>query len=256
VELSLGSSLVTGTTYRLSANDLATAAGVTFSDSETFLFSLATTGHITSVTPLSSFRVRVTFDTALDAQRAEEESRYAFSDSSHAFSIVSATMTNDRTVELLLGEALRSQRSYTVTVTNMLTSQGYSFGSNGSFVFTDSGMQSQTFHAILNGAQETPLVITSASGSGSFSLTQDGLQYDITVRNMTGSVTSAHFHLAQTGIAGPVIFTINFNGNHATGTWTSITPDQRNALFDGNVYVNVHTNANPDGEIRGQLLMP
>jgi hypothetical protein len=92
-----------------------------------------------------------------------------------------------------------------------------------------------------------------ASGTGTFILSASGLQYDITVQGVSGAIIASHFHSGIVGISGPVVFTITFSGNRATGTWTAITNDQRNELLNHGTYVNVHTSIHPDGEIRGQL---
>jgi hypothetical protein len=91
-------------------------------------------------------------------------------------------------------------------------------------------------------------------GTGTFTLTESGLQYDITVRNLSSSLTAAHFHLGAAGVNGDILQSISFSGNRATGTW-ALTTDQRNAVLRGQIYVNVHTTNHPDGEIRGQVLV-
>ncbi len=97
---------------------------------------------------------------------------------------------------------------------------------------------------------------SAATGTGSFTLTPSGLQYDITLRNISGAVISmAHFHHGDVGVSGPVLEPISFNAAtlRATGTWTDLTAEERDLLLAGDVYVNVHTNAYPNGEIRGQV---
>ena len=107
---------------------------------------------------------------------------------------------------------------------------------------------------MLTGIQETPPIVTTATGTGTFVLTGNGLQYDITVQNLSSDITAAHFHMGDSGVAGPVLMAITFNGNHASGTWTGLTKDQRNAILNRSIYANVHTVDHPDGEIRGQVL--
>ncbi|MCO6487168.1 MAG: CHRD domain-containing protein [Phaeodactylibacter sp.] len=116
-----------------------------------------------------------------------------------------------------------------------------------------------SFTARLSGSQENPAVTTSASGTGSFELTEAGLAFDITVNGL--DMTAAHFHNNAIGANGGVVRDIggDFNGNTASGTWTStdaqpLTGDLLKALLAGNLYINVHTAANPGGEIRGQVI--
>ncbi|RTQ52251.1 CHRD domain-containing protein [Hymenobacter gummosus] len=113
------------------------------------------------------------------------------------------------------------------------------------------------YAATLNGAQETPPVTTTASGLGTFNLSQDQskLKFRVVFSGLSGAVTASHFHVGAIGVAGPV--TVNLapflSGNVIEG---EITPDAAflTALTAGQIYVNIHTAANPAGEIRGQVL--
>lgn len=112
------------------------------------------------------------------------------------------------------------------------------------------------FRATLTGTQEVPPVTTTASGTGAFTMTgTGGLVYSITVTGLSGPITGAHFHLGAAGIAGPVVQGITFSGTTATGTWSGIPDSLVQALLEGRIYVNIHTAANPGGEIRGQVVM-
>jgi cytochrome c2 len=114
----------------------------------------------------------------------------------------------------------------------------------------------------LSAAQVIPPVAgITARGSGTYTLTDSGLEYNIIVdtANLSGPITAAHFHQARVGVNGGVVRTINFIDGQASGIWTGtddepLTAELIEALLAGNVYVNVHTAANPAGEIRGQVL--
>ena len=112
------------------------------------------------------------------------------------------------------------------------------------------------FTANLTGAQENPAVVVAATGTGAFTLTEEGLVYKITVSGLTGAIIAAHFHTGAIGVNGPVTIAItgSFVGNTATGT-VVLTAAQRRDLIAGNLYVNVHTAANSGGEIRGQVTL-
>jgi len=118
---------------------------------------------------------------------------------------------------------------------------------------------SQThFTATLTGDQENPAVTTSATGTGSFTLTDTGLEFNLTVEGLT--FTAAHFHNGAIGVNAGVVRTItpDFTGNTASGIWTStdpepLTPELIAELLAGNLYMNIHTTANPGGELRGQV---
>ena len=119
----------------------------------------------------------------------------------------------------------------------------------------------QGFSAQLSGDQSVPAV--SSSGSGTFTsmffYSDFGaeLEYDMTVEGLT--ITAAHFHAGAAGESGGILKAITFAGNSTTGIWTAnddepLTDDIVDMIRSGGVYVNIHTSANPSGEIRGQLL--
>ena len=117
--------------------------------------------------------------------------------------------------------------------------------------------------ASLTAAQEVHTVDSyTATGTGSFALTEAGLAFNITVEGLSGSIAAAHFHNAPAGANGGVVRTItgDFAGNTASGLWTSADEEPlTNALIaelrTGNLYVNIHTVANGAGEIRGQVYL-
>jgi Cu/Zn superoxide dismutase len=119
------------------------------------------------------------------------------------------------------------------------------------------------FTARLTGAQEAPFpgVATAAVGSGSFVLIPGGLQFYLTVEGLSGPITAADFEDAPPGMLGPTVRDIltEFGGTHtAAGLWSTsdtqaLTSTLVSELVEGNVCVNIHTAANPAGEIRGQV---
>jgi hypothetical protein len=128
------------------------------------------------------------------------------------------------------------------------------------FILSFNLSHGQTFFtATLTGAQENPPVVTDASGTGYFMLTDEGLSYAVSVNGL--EINAAHFHRQEIGINGGVVRNINFNaGKTAAGIWRwedsqPLTPELLEDLIAGNIYVNVHTSENPGGEIRGQVLL-
>lgn len=251
IELFLAEDVTPNVSYLVTVSHLLTQAGTDFSESANVMLSSALTGHVTTVTPVASNRIDVSFDVDLDTLRSEESTRYSLTDSDHTVPILSAQLLTNRTVELFFGEAMQSQRSFTLDVRGMQATSGVIFSDSASFIYT---VGSVNFQANLTGGQEVPSVTTSASGTGAFVLMTDGLHYDISVRSMSGSITSVNLRQAPSGQNGPVVFAIPFSASHATGVWSNITGDQRSLLYDGEIYVNVTTTARPNGEIRGQLL--
>ena len=117
---------------------------------------------------------------------------------------------------------------------------------------------------VLSGAQEVPAVPTNASGLGVFTLSQDRerLKFRVVVAGLSGAITGAHFHIAAPGANAPVAVDLTSfrTGNvvegeiSSQGTTPLLTPALLAALVQGGVYLNVHTAANPGGEIRAQVL--
>jgi hypothetical protein len=136
------------------------------------------------------------------------------------------------------------------------------------------------FRALLRGNQEVPPVSTSTLGTAEINVTDNTLLVEITLQRGK-RVTQAHFHCAPRGSNGPVVaFLAGFHepGWDVDGLWIDhetltnaniiqgVTPaptcprrirtiaELRAAMADGLIYVNVHTAANPAGEVRGQAI--
>ncbi len=112
--------------------------------------------------------------------------------------------------------------------------------------------------AICTGAQSVPAVTTQAVAVASFNVshtlftTGNRIDYKIVANGLSGAIISAHFHYGAAGISGGVAYPLTFSGNTLTGSivapFTFV-----DSLFRGLIYVNIHTAANPGGEIRGQV---
>jgi len=106
----------------------------------------------------------------------------------------------------------------------------------------------------LTGAEETPPVTTSASGTGTITIAEDK-SVSGTIKTVGIEGTVAHIHVAAPGQSGPPIITLN---KGADGVWSvpagsKLTDDQYASFKAGNLYVNVHSAEHKAGEIRGQL---
>jgi CHRD domain len=111
------------------------------------------------------------------------------------------------------------------------------------------------FKASLNGKSEVPSNAT--AGSGSVTATYDTNSKKLTWKGsysgLTGPATMAHFHgPAPAGKNADVMIPISPYGPSFEGSAT-LNDAQAKALMDGDMYVNVHTEANKGGEIRAQL---
>lgn len=112
-----------------------------------------------------------------------------------------------------------------------------------------------SFVASVTGNQEVPSVSTDGTGLAHFYLANNNteLRYMVVFDSLSGEVTGAHLHEASAGSNGNVVvdLTGSVNGNIMTG---SVDPSAYlDALLEGNIYLNIHTQANASGEIRGQL---
>ena len=125
---------------------------------------------------------------------------------------------------------------------------------------------SADFYSTLTGGQEVPPNASQGRGAGWYHLSADHqrLEYFAKVSGLTGPVTSAHFHQGLVGVSGPIVKPLQFrqlDGYWVTkGVWRAndssfpLTPAAIDAIMTGLVYLNVHTDMYPAGEIRGQLL--
>lgn len=110
------------------------------------------------------------------------------------------------------------------------------------------------YAAVATGTNEVPAVVTPATGVGSFvvSNTFYKLNYKFVANGLSGPITAAHFHYGTPDRSGPVALTLTYSGNVVSGTITTSGAFE-DSLNSGKVYINVHTAANPSGEIRGQV---
>lgn len=119
-----------------------------------------------------------------------------------------------------------------------------------------------SFKVELTGAQQVPPVQT--PGTGTADLTYDPstrvVTWTITYSGLSGAATMAHFHgPAAEGKNGPVVIWLSKQGSPAESPLTgqsTLTPDQAQQFAAGEWYINVHTQAHPGGEIRGQVIPP
>jgi hypothetical protein len=134
--------------------------------------------------------------------------------------------------------------------------------------------QTITFNASLSGGNEVPPVVTGSAGNAvvTWNPTTRTGTYRVDVYNMPVGTTQSHIHVGAANVGGPVV--INFtvppggisNDYALQGTFAcsdvvaraaqgiNSCEDFEQALVLGNTYVNVHSTANPGGEIRGQLI--
>ena len=108
--------------------------------------------------------------------------------------------------------------------------------------------------ANLTGSQEVPPVKTMASGTSSI-VVGDNKTVSGTIKTTGIKGTDAHIHQGPAGINGPhiVVLTMTSPDEWTIPPGSKLTDEQYQSLKDGNLYVNVHSAAHKDGEIRAQL---
>jgi hypothetical protein len=129
----------------------------------------------------------------------------------------------------------------------------------------------QKFTAKLSGGQQVRPIQTSASGIAWFKPMQDNVWFKVNVTDIR--VTMAYIHSRKQGENGPPIVPLyksntpsgQMSGILAKGNITADTfqgpmagkplSDLTTAMQNGETYVNIHIQQNPDGEIRGQIMM-
>jgi CHRD domain len=144
----------------------------------------------------------------------------------------------------------------------------------------------QVFSAKMTGYKEVPPVSTDTTGTIRVKANSQPqtLDYDLTLTNLNGVITGAHIHMGKPGFNGPIVADLNAPGlggaaaassSSSSGGGTAMTSnsvsgtirftdlkgplegkqitDLVKLIEEGRAYTNVHTEQNPDGEIRGQL---
>jgi hypothetical protein len=112
-----------------------------------------------------------------------------------------------------------------------------------------------TMKAELNGATEVPATTSKATGTAdiTFDTASKTLNWKLNYTGLSGPATMAHFHgPADAGKNAGVAVPIPNTASGSEGTAT-LNDAQAADLIAGKYYVNVHTAANPAGEIRGQV---
>jgi hypothetical protein len=122
------------------------------------------------------------------------------------------------------------------------------------------------FGGPVSGAQEVPPVATAATGEATVVISPDGstIWYVVTYSGLSGAVVAAHIHTGLAGVNGGVILPLVVAASPMTGTLTAANFTSSGAITTfaeavaaikaGATYVNIHTAANPGGEIRGQVV--
>lgn len=133
----------------------------------------------------------------------------------------------------------------------------------------------------LRGGSENPVVVGGGSGGEiGAGITFDNVSLQLTINigwgsgngftDLTGNATAGHIH-GFTASPAPASFNENagvmigldslagWNPSATNGGFSntvSLSAAQATALNEGRLYINIHTTVNPNGEIRGYLIVP
>ena len=130
------------------------------------------------------------------------------------------------------------------------------------------------FGATMNGANEVPAKTTTATGDATYTINGTTVNYTINWTGLSGNATAGHIHVGTPDVAGQVVVPFSAIPKTASGTYTgsftaadvqaatggtvTVAKNDYDALVAamraGNTYTNIHTAANPGGEIRGTNL--
>ena len=124
----------------------------------------------------------------------------------------------------------------------------------------------------LSGVNEVPPTNSSSTGLAEFDIEgTDSIRYNVNASNIQ-DVTAGHLHGGLEGENGPIIVQLfsydtpmnqvsesgiitagNSSFQGSTTTSQQQLKDFMDAMRTGQIYVSIHTEQNPDGEIRGQI---
>ena len=128
----------------------------------------------------------------------------------------------------------------------------------------------QQFKAKLEGENVVPPVSITTEGKAKLKVKESSIKFKLNITGITDA-TAIHIHQGKAGQNGEPVVDLLANGNKITkqnrvfvngsivdsnliGSMKGETlSDLVSSMNDGNNYVDVHTQANPNGEIRGQL---
>jgi hypothetical protein len=106
----------------------------------------------------------------------------------------------------------------------------------------------------LTGDQEVPPVSTPAVASGTITI-NDNASVNGSIVTTGVKATMAHIHQAPMGKNGPVVIPLEKKSDRefVVPAGAKLSEAQYNAFKEGDLYVNVHSDAHKDGEVRAQL---
>ena len=155
-----------------------------------------------------------------------------------------------------------------ITISIILTIGLFGYSSQNLIAIAVAQGSDTQYSAVLSGDEEVPPVDTQAVGIADFSPAENSVGYTINATEIEGT-TAGHIHYGIEGENGPIIVTLfkydtpqNQVSESGTITAENLTgplqgmqvSDLIDEFNEGNTYANIHTENNPNGEIRGQII--
>ena len=117
--------------------------------------------------------------------------------------------------------------------------------------------QSETFRARLSPMPTTPQTVTTITGEGEVILTLNGntLTVSGSFAGMNSAATMAHVHNGPPAQPGPVVhqLVVTKMPSGEISATLELSDEQITALRDNELYIQVHSETNPPGELRGWI---
>jgi alcohol dehydrogenase (cytochrome c) len=117
--------------------------------------------------------------------------------------------------------------------------------------------QTDSFRARLSPLPVNGGTVTSITGLGQVRATLDGNRLSVvgTYRGMSSPATAAHLHVGPPGQPGPVAqpLDVTTSPEGAVSGLAELTDEQLDALQSQSLYVQIHSEGNPGGELRGWI---
>tara|TARA_R110002167_G_scaffold6277_8_gene29072 strand:- start:12862 stop:13311 length:450 start_codon:yes stop_codon:yes gene_type:complete len=114
-----------------------------------------------------------------------------------------------------------------------------------------------SLHGRLSPMPVTSATVKTITGQGQVTAKLNGTTLTIEgqFEGMSSSATMAHIHLGPKAVPGPVVLRLDVSAG-SSGTISgslSLSPEQVRALHAESLYVQIHSETNPEGELRGWL---
>ncbi|PZX94644.1 CHRD domain-containing protein [Flavobacterium aquariorum] len=111
-----------------------------------------------------------------------------------------------------------------------------------------------TFNATLEGSNEVPPTASTAKGTAKLSYDKNTKVFTLTVTYSGLTLRSGHVHVGANDINGDILYTFTNLTSPITFTSPPLNSNQENLLMYNAFYINLGSDAFPEGEIRGQLI--